>query len=376
MKSVDVAIVGAGLAGSICAGMLEKKGISHTLIDPRTEYPDEFRCEKFNHQQIDLLQETGLAETVLGDLTAVKDVWMSRFGQLVRKQTYPHYGFSYQEAVNAVRRHHVNPENFTQNTVKTIDNSPNKQIIEMTDGAQLSARLVVLATGANMNLQHELGMTQDMLSERHCLAIGFDVEPEGDFEFDTMTYWPESNSGKMSYLTFFRTTSGWRANLFGYWKMQDQEMALLKTKPTACLNEMMPNLQKIVGNFEVSGRLRVRPINLYQWEAQGLNGVAAIGDAWSSSCPGAGTGTTKAINDALVISRKFIPKWIEQNHVSVDDLAAFYKAADKTAIDYASIQEAYKLKDLTLNTSPYWHAQRWLRFLYHGMRGKLAGNQG
>ncbi len=372
MEHTDIAIVGAGLAGSLCAGMLGKKGVSHVLIDPREAYPDEFRCEKFNHQQIELLEETGLAKNVLSDLMPVKDVWMARFGRLVRKQHYPHYGFSYHQAVNAVRRHHVNQDNFKLGSVQSITCSGQEHIIETSDGTEISAKLVVLATGANAALQKQLGMSQEMLSERHCLAIGFDLEPETDFEFDTMTYWPESASGKMSYLTFFRTNTGWRANLFGYWNLKDPQIANLKSDPFRCLVSLMPNLEKITGRFSVTGKLRVRPINLYQWNANQVDGVVALGDAWSSSCPGAGTGTTKAMNDALLISKTFIPRWLEHGPMNADTLSEFYNAPRKLEIDTESIDEAYKLRHITLSKSLYWQAQRWARFLYHGMRGKLA----
>lgn len=372
MENTDIAIVGAGLAGSLCAGMLQKQGISHKLIDPRAEYPDEFRCEKFNAQQISMLEETGLAEKVLQDLTPVKDVWMARFGRLVRKQHYPHFGFSYNEAVNAVRRHHVHPESFLQSSVKSIDNSKDRQKIELADGTTLTAKLVVLATGANASIQEQLGMTQDMVSERHCLAIGFDLAPKDDFEFDTMTFWPEADSGRMSYLTLFKTSGGWRANLFGYWSLKADEMQELRSDPVQCLHKMMPSLGKLVGEFEVTGKLRVRPINLYQWQANTVDGVVSIGDAWSSSCPGAGTGTTKAINDALQLSQKHIPEWMNDPSIDAGLISHFYNDADKLTIDQSSINEAYKLRNITLSSSPYWMAQRWMRFLYHGVRGKLA----
>ena len=372
MDNTDIAIIGAGLAGSLSAGMLQKRGINHKLIDPRLEYPDEFRCEKFNAQQIAMLEETGLAEKVLQDLTPVKDVWMARFGRLLRKQTYPHFGFSYNEAVNSIRRHHLKPENFLQNTVKSIETSTGRQTLTMSDGTTLSAKLVVLATGANANIQKQLGMTQDMVSERHCLAIGFDLMPKNDFDFDTMTFWPEAASGKMSYLTLFRTSGGWRANLFGYWSLKADEITELRSNPTQCLHNMMPNLAKIAGKFEVTGKLRVRPINLYQWQADNIDGVVSIGDAWSSSCPGAGTGTTKAINDALQLSQKHIPEWISEPTIDAKLLSKFYNDAEKLAIDQYSINQAYKLRNVTLSNSPYWMAQRWMRFLYHGARGKLA----
>ncbi|MEL7430302.1 MAG: NAD(P)/FAD-dependent oxidoreductase, partial [Pseudomonadota bacterium] len=317
VEKTDVAIVGAGLAGSLVASMLGKAGIRHVLIDPRAEYPDEFRCEKFNSEQISLLKETGIADPVFEAITPVNDVWMSRFGRLVRKMDYPHFGFSYQTAVNALRKNAVGRAYFRQASVLSIQNSAERQKLVMDDGNVIDARLVVLASGVNENLQQDLGFRHEMISQRHCLAIGFDVAPAGDegFPFDTMTYWPEKASGKMSYLTFFKAGEGWRANLFGYWQPRDLEMGLLRDDPAAFLRKIMPNLGRTAGEFSVVGKLRVRPINLYQWDGRGVDGVVAIGDAWSSSCPGAGTGTTKAINDALCLSKNHIPVWLEERGI-------------------------------------------------------------
>lgn len=374
IEKTDVAIVGAGLAGSLVAAMLQKTGIDHVLIDPRAEYPDEFRCEKFNSEQISLLKETGIAGPVFDAITPVNNVWMSRFGKLVRKLDYPHFGFSYQTAVNALRKNVVGQSSFRQASVLSIENSANRQKLVLDDGRVVDARLVVLASGVNEKLQQGLGFKHEMISQRHCLAIGFDVAPTGkkDFPFDTMTYWPEKASGKMSYLTFFRAGEGWRANLFGYWQPRDREMGLLKDDPAAFLAMIMPNLGKTAGEFSVVGKLRVRPINLYQWDGRGVDGVVAIGDAWASSCPGAGTGTTKAINDALCLGKNHIPEWLGKTGMAASQIASFYDDPKKLETDTSSRNEAYRLRALTLEQGLYWAAQRWFRFAYHGLRGRLA----
>ncbi len=370
----EVAIIGAGISGSLISAMLHKAGIDHLMIDPRTEYPKEFRCEKFNTQQIELMKKTGVAEDVFKAITPVKDVWMARFGRLVRKQSYPHYGFSYQTVVNALRKNLNSSKKFIQGTVCNITPSSQSQLIVLKDETEITARLVVLASGANQELHKHLGLKHTLISERHCLAIGFDVEPAAgsEFAFDTMTYWPETQSDKMSYLTFFRIDDGWRANFFGYWNIRDDKIKELKSEPEKCLHSLMPGLEGMVGKFRVLEGMRIRPIDLYQWEIGDLEGVVAVGDAWSSSCPGAGTGTTKAINDALQLCQTHIPQWLSTPGMGAQKISRFYRDIEKSKIDQSSRAEAFKLRSLTLSKSPYWQLQRWARFVYHGLRGKLA----
>ena len=370
----DIAIVGAGLAGSLSAAMLEEAGIDHVLIDPRTEYPDEFRCEKFNSEQISLLEQSGLSQPVFDTLTPVTDVWMARYGKLIRKQHYPHYGFSYNTVVNTLREQFVNQNQFIQANVASIDATADRQVLELSNGEFVDARLVVLSSGVARNLQTQLGFQHSMLSERHCLAIGFDFQPEAgsDLPFDTMTYWPEKSSDLMSYLTFFKCGSGWRANLFGYWNIRDERIKKLREEPEACLHDLMPGLEDITGKFTVTEKMRIRSIDLYQWTADNIDGVVAIGDAWASSCPGAGTGTTKALNDALRLCNYHIPQFLETDGMSAGKLAAFYRDQAKIQVDKSSFSEAYKLRSLTLDKNFYWSCQRWLRFLYHGFRGRTS----
>ena len=65
MRETDIAIVGAGLAGSLAAAMLARAGIGVVLIDPHAVYPSDFRCEKLDGPQIAILKKTGIAGAVL-----------------------------------------------------------------------------------------------------------------------------------------------------------------------------------------------------------------------------------------------------------------------------------------------------------------------
>lgn len=376
-RETDIVIIGGGISGALISAMLGKSEIDNIMIDPRHEYPKEFRCEKFNAQQVKLMERTGVSKEVFAAITPVTDVWMARFGRLVRKQSYPHYGFSYQTVVNALREHHSTPDNHIQGTLKTVSSSHDRQLVTLTDETQINARLVVLAAGANQELQKQLGFTQTMISERHCLAIGFDLEPPAgrDFGFDTMTYWPEKSSDKMSYLTFFRVGDGWRANLFGYWNLRDDKIKQLRSEPENCLHSLMPGLEKISGKFKVLEGMRIRPIDLVQWDTDNRDGIVAVGDAWSSSCPGAGTGTTKAINDALLLCQNHIPKWLSTPGMDNEKIEQFYTDPEKLRIDGESRSEAFKLRSITIDKSFSWEMKRWSRYLYHSLRGKLAKGQ-
>src|SRR4051812_33565720 len=99
----DVAIVGGGLAGSLTAAALGRAGIDVVLIDPHLVYPPDFRAEKLDHEQVQILRKTGIAEAVLAAGTADDGVWIARFGRVVDRRPGDQVGLSYDTLVNTVR---------------------------------------------------------------------------------------------------------------------------------------------------------------------------------------------------------------------------------------------------------------------------------
>jgi 2-polyprenyl-6-methoxyphenol hydroxylase-like FAD-dependent oxidoreductase len=86
MRHTDIAIVGGGLAGSTAAAMLGRAGHDGVLIDPHARYPQDFRCEKLDAAQIEILRKTGLADAVARAATFDLEVWVARFGHVVEKK--------------------------------------------------------------------------------------------------------------------------------------------------------------------------------------------------------------------------------------------------------------------------------------------------
>ena len=91
MQQTDIAIIGGGLAGSTAAAMLGRAGISTILIDPHKIVPPDFRCEKFDVAQIDLLRKTGLADDIAAVTTLDEEISVARFGRRIRA---PRRGYS------------------------------------------------------------------------------------------------------------------------------------------------------------------------------------------------------------------------------------------------------------------------------------------
>jgi len=371
MRYTDVAIVGGGLAGSTAAAMLGRAGIPAVMIDPHTLYPPELRCEKLGGDQIDLLHKTGLADATLRATTLDGEVWEARFGYVVTRKPSDQHGVMYDTLVNTMRAQ-IAPEVETIHAkASAISNSGERQKVVLSNGEEISARLVVLANGLNIGLSHILGIRRRTISECHSVTLGFDVEPLGrqDFSFPALTYWPKRSSSRMAYLTLFPIGKAMGANLMVYRDMTDPWLSQFRKSPEQLMRTMMPRLQRMMGEFKVSGPIKIRPADLFVTEGYLQPGIVLVGDAFSTSCPAAGTGTTKVLTDVGRLCNVYIPRWLATDGMDAEKIGEFYNDAEKKACEARSLRKAYHLRSLSIDNGLYWRAQRWARFLVRLSQG-------
>jgi 2-polyprenyl-6-methoxyphenol hydroxylase-like FAD-dependent oxidoreductase len=371
MRYTDIAIVGGGLAGTTAAAMLGRAGIPTLLIDPHTSYPPELRCEKLGGDQIDLLRKTGLADATLRAATLDGEVWEARFGYVVARKPSDQHGIMYDTLVNTMRAQ-IPPDVETIHAkAAAISNSEERQKVVLSNGEEISARLVVLANGLNVGIRHALGLKRRIISECHSITLGFDVEPVGRtaFSFPALTYWPKRSSSRMAYLTLFPIGAAMRANLMVYREMTAPWLSRFRQAPEATMCDMMPGLRRMMGEFKVRGPIKIRPADLYTTEGHVQPGIVLAGDAFSTSCPAAGTGTTKVFTDVGRLCNFYIPRWLSTEGMDAQKIAGFYNDREKTACEAQSLAKADHLRSLSIDNGLWWRAQRWARFVVRLSQG-------
>jgi 2-polyprenyl-6-methoxyphenol hydroxylase-like FAD-dependent oxidoreductase len=373
MRYTDVAIVGGGLAGSTAAAMLGRAGVSALLIDPHPTYPPELRCEKLGGDQLDLLRKTGLAEPTLRATTLDGEVWEARFGYVVARKPSDQHGIMYDTLVNTMRAQIPSGVETIFGKVSRISNSDERQQVTLSSGEQISARLVVLANGLNIGLRTMLGIERQVISSCHSITLGFDVAPVGraTFDFPALTYWPKRASSRMAYLSIFPIGGAMRANLMVYRDMTDPWLSEFRQSPEATLRAMMPRLQRMMGEFKVSGPVKIRPADLCITSGYLQPGIVLAGDAFSTSCPAAGTGTTKVFTDVGRLCNVYIPQWLATEGMDAQKIAQFYDDPEKMACEARCLAKAYHLRSLSTETGLSWRVQRWARFLARLAQGTL-----
>lgn len=374
MKYTDIAIVGGGLAGSTTAAMLGRAGISAILIDPHPVYPPDFRVEKLSGpEQIERFRKTGIADATLQAARYDGENWIAQFGYLLDKRPIQQYGIMYDTLVNAIRAQISGDIELIFSKVISVSAGPERQKVVLSNGEEISTRLVVLANGLNVGLRHQLGIERRIVSACHSISLGFDLVPVGraTFDFPALTYFSERTSDRIPYLSLFPVGSRMRGNLFTYRQIDDPWLQQMRRAPAQTLKASLPRLCRITGDFEIAGDIKIRPADLYVSTGHRQPGMVLVGDAFETSCPVAGTGTDKVFTDVERLCNVHIPNWLATDGMDEAKIAAFYDDPVKTACDAWSSAKAYSFRSVSIDNGLYWKAQRWARFVAWFCEGTL-----
>ena len=262
--------------------------------------------------------------------------------------------------------------------VTAISTGAERQKLTLSDGEQISARLVVLANGLNVGLRHLLGIQRQIVSAGHSVTLGFDVAPVGRpaFDFPALTYFSERPSDRIPYLTLFPIGKRIRANLFTYRQFNDPWLREMRRAPVETLTAALPRLRRIAGDFQIAGEVKIRPADLYVSTGHRQAGVVLVGDAFETTCPVTGTGSDKVFTDVERLCNVHIPGWLATEGMGETKIAAFYDDPVKQACDAWASAKAYSFRSVSIDRGIYWRAQRWARFLAWLGRGRLRRLRG
>ncbi|MCW6510488.1 FAD-dependent oxidoreductase [Lichenifustis flavocetrariae] len=329
----DVAVIGAGLAGSLTALSLSRRGCSVTLIDLHAEPQVEFRAEQLVGPQMSRLAALGVLDAMLDGSAANRSTVNGRRGQVLDRSTVDQFGLPYHRMVSAVRAAMPPTVRVVTAPVANIDTSLDRQTICFKDGSRLEARLVVLATGLSTALPKRMGIGFRTISAAHSMAFGFDVALERpQKQLMPLVYYADDIGKQLDYLALFDMEGTIRANLFGY---QDKQSGWIKdfcANPTNELRAALPKLGDLLGPYRVTSAVQLRSNDLRVACEPARAGVVLVGDAFQTPCPAAGTGIDRLLSDVMTLSRH-APSWLASPGMSADKIAAYYADPDKLSVD-------------------------------------------
>jgi hypothetical protein len=172
-------------------------------------------------------------------------------------------------------------------------------------------------------------------------------------------------------LTLFPIGTTMRANLFVYRDLDDPWLQQLRAAPRQTLFALLPGLRELMGDFEVDGFIKIRPVDLYATEGHRQPGMVLVGDAFSTSCPAAGTGARKVLTDVERLCNVYVPRWLGTPGMDAGKVAEFYDDPVKMACDAFSLDKAYQLRSFSVEPGFKWYARRRAKFFAQYAVGKL-----
>lgn len=370
---LDVAIVGGGVAGTTLAAVMARRGTNVRLFDPHAIHPTDFKAEKLTAAQVATLARLGLADQVLAVATPLAAVDVAREGIVVERRPIREYGVDYAVLVNALRA--TLPAGTLHGArVASIAASGDRQALLLSDGTRVAARLAVVASGLGRALLTDLGIRRLEGVGEPRLAIGFDIATSAARGFTPLTYYGETPADRSAYLTLFPIGGRLRANLFVYRRHDDAWCRAFRADPVGCLLALMPGLRALLPDLAISGLPVLRPIHLHETQGHRRDGAVLIGDAFSTSCPTAGTGIGKALTDVERLTA-LVPGWLATPGMDVVKIARFYDDPVKRSHDRTAIRMNVYAQAMTLDASPVWRARRWRNLrvpqIRHWIRGRL-----
>ncbi|WP_309489490.1 FAD-dependent oxidoreductase [Oceaniferula flava] len=338
MKSADVVIIGAGMAGCISAKLLAAQGLQVILVDRFKQSPPVFRAEKLEKDQIDLLAKFDLLSQrrPLADPLGVNVNYND--GRITEHHDVEQYGIRYHDTINQLRQEVSKLVEYRVAKVESIvedPEHPQSQIIHLADAEPLHAPLVIVASGYRSGLLKKRGVQYREDKDLASISYGFDIERPDQSPFDSNAYGyflkPDKNG--IDYITIFRIGETMRANVFTQLKSSDPRVKELKNNTYPALQKYFPDLEKLTDPFQLISKVEMFATYFYQMRTPELNGVVAIGDAYQSVSPTTGTGLSKVLNDVDVLCNVFVPRWFQNQSFDHKEINEFYQFAQKKEAD-------------------------------------------
>lgn len=356
---VDVAIIGAGMAGTTLATVLGNAGRKVVLIDPHRVHHDEFRAEKIGANQMQLFEKLGLDKMVMPLVTPFSDIDVFRLGQFFAREKKWEYAFSYGALINGLRDALPSQVPLTVGKVTEVSTGPDRQRLVLSDGTVIDARLLVVATGYSELVRRAIGVERIELSKAHSLSMGFDlaIAPR-DCAYQAVTCYGKRASDRVAYLTVFPIGNRMRANMFVYRTVAEQWTRDFRADPQKMLCELMPEIAAQCGNFEVASPVEVRQVNLTTTQGHRRDGVVFIGDAFVTTCPTPGVGIGRVMIDVDQLHSVHIPRWLETPGMAADKINAFYDDPVKVTSDEEGMRVSIYAKRITTETGLEWRVRR------------------
>lgn len=368
-RDLDVAVIGAGYAGSLMALKAAETGLRVGVFDMRAEYPDHFRAEKLEPDQHDALDRLGAMDLVRPLDSPYIDhvnVFTGRKRRVVACRK--HRGMDYRDTVNSFRQALRARGLLQVRRIADLKDRDDHCSIVFDDGVALRARLGVVATGGSKLARSSLGLPNPDKEALTSTSFGFFVEPadQGGLRFEAFNALPDRFVEGLHYATFFPVGLRTRVNVFTCWRPAGREAREFRADPVGGMQELFPHLLGHCGAFRVSGGVQVFTTRYYRQPATHLKSVILAGDEFQSVSPATGMGISKCLTDVEAAMGLFTPLQAEPGRPP--ELERYFLNARKRRVD----EDARRRWEWANETATSRSLRTRLRKLKRGLSARLS----
>ncbi|MFL5732939.1 MAG: NAD(P)/FAD-dependent oxidoreductase [Chloroflexia bacterium] len=329
-RTIDVCVVGAGVAGAAVAQGLARQGLSVVLVERLDPMPDVLKAEKIDGEAAVSLIRLGFQPAVDAALTPLHSVSIfyreRKLGTL--RLEMPEAGGYYHGLVNELRAHLDPRVDFRRGTkVESLEQHPDHVVVHTAGGACIACKLVIVATGDARHLLESLGATYEPQVPNQAFVAAFTFEGSlGDplAPVDTQTYHHPVADGPIAYTSLFRLGDSLRANIFCPGPISDTWQRDLKQRPLEALSQHNRLLASASRSWRPTSPVMIRKVQVARLTPPSLSRVVVLGDAAHTIDPSGAGGLTFSLLEAELLLNVYIPRWLESEDIQPQAIAEFY----------------------------------------------------
>jgi 2-polyprenyl-6-methoxyphenol hydroxylase-like FAD-dependent oxidoreductase len=357
--SADIIVAGAGAAGATAAAVLGLQGWRVVLLDAQAACPPVFKAEKMEQPELRLLRKFGILEPLLPDPWRPAELYSASDGRVYKRRTTEQLGIAYSDLVNTLRANLPPSVEAKIGRADRISHDGNKTFVHLANGEELTARLVVLASGINSQLPGSLGLRRRVIQKEQCSVLGFNIAATNSrpFPFHGVTYYPSTGESRIDYLTLFKIGRTMRANLFVFRSSNDPWIRDFIQEPRLEMERAFPKLPRVTGEYRIASKVQSSRVDLYRMEGNLPDGVVLIGDALQNVCPATGLGLKRIFTHVDVLA-DCVPQWLATPGMKAEKFKSFYQHPRVRSIDAHALRRAFVQRETAIGMSLQWRLYR------------------
>lgn len=359
----DVCIVGAGAAGAALANICVARGMNVVLFERTDPLKPCLKAEQVSAECVDLLRTAGFSRvTEVTTPIHWAGTWLGSVGLGPTRLERPDHTFEYHRLVNHLRDNlHPGVHRYFGEVVEAVARSARGVSVRTRSGAEIEARIVVVATGDSPGFTGGAGKSTVPEAPFATAVAAWDIEGTlprvWGRPVDRVIFHRPTPEG-VGYVTVFRRGDVLRANAFMTGDAGSRMKDELRKRPLECVAAGNAAWERVTSGWRASSDVAYRMTRIGRSGLDGAAPFVTIGDAAHVVDPSGGEGTELALQEAWILGNRYIPEWLRQPELPTDASSSFYADVERSRMVTRLFRLGVNIHALYAESGTRGHAMR------------------